>query len=184
MGSGAFFTRPVTTMVLSVGTVPQNLTICLLSLSLAAMTAWTVLRFWRRFRKASFADWLRAFSTQQRKVISLSTWSATSSRLTRAMPVGLYSFEPVRGSSPYESLEISSASAASFFVRSASSRAFAAAFFSACTDNQREVQSREHATNKYLLLLLLSLLQGILGGCLALWGFGRCCSCRSSRSVT
>lgn len=47
------------------------------------------------------------------------------------MPVGLNSFDPVRGSSPYESLETSSASAASFFVRSASSRAFAAAFFSA-----------------------------------------------------
>jgi hypothetical protein len=90
-----------------------------------------VLRFWRRFRKASFADCERAFSTQQRNVISLSTWSATASRLTRSTPVGLNSLEPVRGSSPYESLETSSASAASFFVRSASSRAFAAAFFSA-----------------------------------------------------
>lgn len=52
------------------------------------------------------------------------------------MPVGLKSFEPVRGSSPYESFETSSASAASFLERSASSRAFAAAFFSACPDGQ------------------------------------------------
>jgi hypothetical protein len=159
IGSCTRLTRPVTTRVLSVLTFPQYLTICLLRLSLAATTACTVLMPWRKLRKASFADCTRAFSTQHRNVISLSSLLATSAKSARGVPVGLKSLLPHKAKSPYLSEETSAESAASFFVRSASSRSFAAAFFSAysCVSSIHRID-RRHC----LFFFLLSFLQSIL----------------------